>query len=376
MIHLLKSRATHSAHLERWLGLEVTERISAGMRDWYGPPIAVAGVPGRVYAYPGGDFRGSIQTGRFANAYETFEHRLKRMWRRRQQWADKQLVQCNAGFSGLADLIAEAGRGKLQQYPFNKATGATNNQRGASLWGLGTTPAAGSPGAAAPGGTANTSASTGAIPLVNAASGDTTHFVDGFVIATDQLGSLLLYDRLFSVAKTMNSTATEAVTGVPTRYQSQTATDPDYIAGNFLFPEVTTAATGTAHNWTVCTYTDQAGAASTFPSFAGTTSPSNFTLDMDPFSWYAPLETGDVGVGALTQMQCSALVVVGAINFVIGHPIAWMPMPAIDLMCQSDGIYTAFNLARIFDNACLSFLDLFRNGGSNSYTGMLTTVSG
>ena len=54
----------------------------------------------------------------------------------------------------------------------------------------------------------------------------------------------------------MNSTATEAVTGVPTRYQSTTASAEDYI------PEITSASSSwrhralaaTAHNWTTCTY--------------------------------------------------------------------------------------------------------------------------
>ena len=41
--------------------------------------------------------------------------------------------------------------------------------------------------------------------------------------------ALLLYDRLFSVAKTMNSTAVEAVSGTFTRYQSAVATDASCV---------------------------------------------------------------------------------------------------------------------------------------------------
>jgi hypothetical protein len=43
--------ATHAGQLERWLGRETVEQLSASMRDWYGPPVALAGVPGKVFAH-------------------------------------------------------------------------------------------------------------------------------------------------------------------------------------------------------------------------------------------------------------------------------------------------------------------------------------
>ena len=39
---ILRNRHTHTARLERWLGAEQVETMSRSMRDWYGPPIAVA----------------------------------------------------------------------------------------------------------------------------------------------------------------------------------------------------------------------------------------------------------------------------------------------------------------------------------------------
>ena len=57
------ANSTHSGRLERWLGKDKLESLSASMADWYGPPIAVAGVPGSVFIHKGGDFRGEIRDG-------------------------------------------------------------------------------------------------------------------------------------------------------------------------------------------------------------------------------------------------------------------------------------------------------------------------
>jgi hypothetical protein len=303
--------------------------------------------------------------------------RLRRIWRNA---ARRQAFAFNTGFASLSDLIAEATAGKKQDLFFSKlgSTGvisATNQ-----LWQLGPMPALGAPGAGPPGGTAHNSGNTGALFFNNPSSPDTTHFVSGFVV-TSYVNTLLLYDRLFSVAKTINSTAAEAVTGVPTRYQNTTPGAQDSAEGNFLFmPVGLTAYANTPHNWTVCTYKDQAGAASTLPPLVGNpgaVATIIHRVDMLNNTWFAALATGDRGVQCLTQMQCSAAVATGLLDFVIGHPIAWMPVPIVNLVCIVDGINTAFNLTRIFDDACLSFLELTKPvANAATYNGSVTIVSG
>ena len=345
------------------------------MKNWYGPPIAVAGVPGNVWAHRGGDFSGPIRAGQFMNAVDFAVMRMKRAMRESSR---RQLYQYNAGFTSLSDLIAEATSGKRYAFQFQKvgATGvvAVTN----SLWGLGNQPAAGANASNAPGGDTTTSATTGAFAFTNPTGGDTQHFVVGYPTASVAGNTLLLYDRLFQVNKTMNSTATEAVTGVPSRYQSTTSTAADYIGGNFLFVEVGgTALFATAHNWTVCLYLDQGNASSTLPSLTGNSAAIVRRLDHPTSQWFAPLETGDVGIKALTQMQASAAVATGVINFVIGHPIAWMPCPIANIVCVADGINTSFNLVRIFDNAALAFLEVVKSAtGATTYTGQFETVAG
>lgn len=192
--------------------------------------------------------------------------------------------------------------------------------------------------------------------------------------------TLLLCDRLFSVAKTMNSTTTEAVTGVPTRYQSGTATAEDYIGGNFCYPETQgTTLANTAHNWTVCQYTDQdSNTAQNFVSTAGIASGTSSIrhIDLATYNWFLPLASGDTGVKALTQMQCSAAVATGVLSFVVAHPIAFMPHPIAALVCIVDGVNTAFNLTRIYDDACLYFIEMPKPATTaTTYSGRVQIVS-
>jgi len=260
--------SVHGTRLERWLGSAEVERISSAMRDWYGPPIPIARVPGRVMAMPGGDFSGKLSAGGFASLADLAAERYKRFLRRAVRTQRSTLF---TGFASLSDLIAEATAGKRREFPFQKAgatgvVGVTN-----SLWGLGNQPAAGVNASNAPGGDAPTDLTTGAFPFDNPSSPDTQHFVSGYPLASVAGNTLLLYDRIFQVNKTMNSTGTEAVTGVPTRYQSTTPGAEDYAGGNFLFVEIGgTALAATAHNWTACLYTDQDGnTGAALPSLTG-----------------------------------------------------------------------------------------------------------
>lgn len=367
---------THSDRLERWLGADKVAHVSQAMRDWYGPPIALHGVPGNVMAAKGGDFIGRIRAGSEASAIDRLAEIEVR--ERKRRWARMARAKRALGAIASYDEAIAAGFGSgRREFPFLKSgtTGvvaATN-----TLWFVGSQPAAGSNAGAAPSGTAWTDASTGAFAFDNPSSG-TQHFVFGNPIASVAANTLLLYDRLFSVTKTMNSTATEAVTGVPTRYQSTTAGADDSAEGNFLMIECRTALPATAHNWTTCLYEDQSGnTGATLPSVTGNSSNIINRLDQPASTWFCPLASGDTGISDLEQMQCSAAVASGAIDFTIGHPIAFMPCGIANFVCEKDGLTTSFNLARIFDDACLAFLEICKSATTaTTYTGTFVTLRG
>jgi hypothetical protein len=284
---------------------------------------------------------------------------------------------CNVGFASISDALLRASSGYSQQPggAINKVgpTGVVGVT--SSLHKLGPQPAAGVAAAAAPGGTAYVDTDTGGCQFTNPASG-TLHLVGADFSASVINNSLLVYDRIFGVAKTMASTATEAVSGVPTRYQSTTTTAADYIGGNFGFVEVgLTALAATAHNWTTCLYADQANASSTLPSLTGNSGAITHRLDHPVQQWFAPLASGDVGIKAWTQMQCSASVATGLINFVIGHPLGIMSFPVINSVLPFDWLTNRNQAPRVFDDAYISFLELMKPAtGTTTYTGVLYTT--
>ncbi len=374
MANLIANRSTNASKLERWLGKDEVEHLSSSMRTWHGKrPILVGGVPGAggVWVGRGGDFVGKIDGGDFVGlaerCVERFDHAVAKIAGRHRMH----------GFSSLSDLINEVSNfGKRKDFSFNKAgttavVGGTN-----SLWRVGAYPAAAALSSNAPTGNATDDATLGAFFFVNPTSPDTQHFVRADIMSSIAPRSILLYDRTFQVNKTMASTATEAVTGSPTRYQNTADDQPDSADGNFLMVEIQAALSNTAHNWTTCTYTDHNGNAATLPSLTGNASGIVNRLDHPLNQWFAPLAAGDNGIRTLTQMQCSASVT-GNVSFVIGHPIAWLPCVVTNMITIVDGINTAFNLTRIFDDACLAFLDVNTPATTAAtINGMFATASG
>jgi hypothetical protein len=373
-MHINKRRSTNASRLERYLGSEA-QRISDAARGWHGHDPILVGVPSvrGVRVGGDGDFVGEVDAGGFASILDRIAERTDRAIRK---LATRSMM--GAGFSSLSDLISEATTGgKGQMMTFQKAgtTGVVSASN--SLWRVGNQPAAGAAAAAAPGGDALTAATPGALPLRNAASGDTTHIVRADTVSSVAGNTLLLYDRLFQVSKTMSSTANETVSGEPTRYQSTTPSAADYAGNNFLFFECQAALSNTAHNWTA-QYTDQGGTATVeLPTLTGNASNIINRLDHPTASsWFAPLAAGDTGIRALTRMTCSASVT-GTIAAVIGRPLCFIPMPVANYMTVLDGINTAFNLERVFDSACLAFLEVNKPAtGATNYSGAVRLVAG
>lgn len=395
MHKLSRGRSTHADRLERWLGKDQVERISRQFGCFY-YPVALHGVPGNVHVMPGGDFAGEILAGQFASAADGAAAVLRKIRLRAEQQArrhkalatladlikadDRRMASIGA-FASVDAVIAAYTGGKGQQLNFAK-TGVASNAIGNSndLWTRAGQPVAGGAASAAPGGVAPTSATTGALGFKNLGAANSGHYLNWALSASVVNNSLLLYDRIFAVVKTMNSTATEAVTGVPTRYQSTTAGAADYIGGNFLFPaNPTTVLAATAHNWTTCLYTDDTNTTGvTLPSATGVSAcvVGGIDLAAGQSSWFMPLAAGDVGIKALTQMQASAAVATGTIDFVMGHPIAVNACPIANIACLDDGLYTALNLTSILDSACLSFIEMPKPATTaTTYSGIVRTVS-
>ncbi len=380
-------RSTNINRLERWLGPSAVENLARTMHGWYGPPIALADVPGEVYV-TNDDFVGYCKEGGFASVNDMAwdaAQRVLRLWNLKTRHN-----QLNVGFASLAAV--RTAHQIRRDLPFT--SGAFDGTTAAShcyvldfaaSGGVGMGGMVHSTGAtAAPGGRVPVGGSDAGFTLGAAPTGMAWYFGGAtFVAESGSINSpatpFLLYDRLFDVAKTMSNTTTEAVTGVPTRYQSTTTTDWDYIGGNFVFPYVSGATPlgGTAHSWTVCTYNNQANSGATLPSQAGVASMSTPIIDITagPQFWM-PLAAGDVGIKSLTQLQCSASVT-GTIDFVIGHPLAFLTSHVATILADSGGVTSAFNMVRIGDTACLQLLKCTNAiGGQTMISGNIMLLSG
>ena len=391
---------THSDKLERWLGKEQVERISQQAGGFY-YPIPLHGVPGNVRVMPGGDFTGEITVSgdketRYADVLKKIKAKAEAKIKQAKAFGtlidvikaeDKRIYSVGA-FASIDAVVAAVTGGKGQAMVYAK-TGVASNAIGNSndLWSRVGQPTAGAAGAAAPGGTVSTAATAGALGFLNLGTANTGHYLNWSLGASTINHSLMLYDRIFSVAAgaALTSGTSTAVTGVPTRYQNTAASALDYIGGNFAFPaNPTTVLAATAHNWVLGTgaagmiYLDQANATSNMPLATGVSAcvVGGVDLAAGQNSWFAPLAAGDVGIKALTNMQSSAAVATGTMDWVIGHPIAINICPIANIACLDDGLYTSLNLTSIFDNACLSFLELPKPATTaTTYSGLLRAVS-
>jgi len=327
-------RLTHADRLTRWLGREQVEHLASLQRGFLFP-IPLLNVPGHVFVYDG-DYYGEIVGG---------------------------------GFASLSDLISEATTGgKRQDFYFSKTATLSVLGANGSLWNVGTRPGAAGLPAARPGGAVPTNATTGAFGQSNAAGGDTLHITTAFAQGSAGPSTLLLYDRIFHAGTINHNTASaQTITGVPTRYA--TTTSP----GNFAFLEVTTVLPNTAHTITM-QYTDQDGnTAENAPAIAGVNSAAVTRIDHTPY--HIPLNAGDTGLRTCTQITISAGAS-GVSNFVMGHPLAFIPCPVANNMVVLDGINSAFNLVQILDGACLALLELKGVATATTYNGSLIMVSG
>lgn len=366
---------THSQRLERWLGADAVESMSKGMANWYGPPIPIYNVPGRVYAMKGGDFCGSIKGGFFGSLADFTEERVKGILRRA---ARRQSSTLHTGFSSLSDLISEATTGGKSQFlQFTKAGTAGVVGRSNSLFNVGSWPVASGVGGTTGTGRACTRTTQGALAFTNASGSDTLHVTT--ITAQGSVGTqmLLLYDRLWDMTHTMTVDPRSCdAANPPTRYQTAAL-----APGNFFSGEVTTVLPAATPTITL-DYVDQDG--NNVTGSALSTIASAAAVNTVPFTapnWFYPLASTDTGLRSLQNsanaINLSAAMASGVVSWFIGHPLSFIPMPTANQPVLIDGINSAFNLTRIYDDACLSFMELFKGATTaTNWWGSIHAVSG
>jgi hypothetical protein len=342
-------------------------------KGWPGPPVALAGVPGNVYVrggVDGGDFVGPLAGGGFANLIDFAEQRQRRILRNFMERQRRTLH----GFSSLSDLISEATTGgKSQMLLYSKVpTTDTTAGNAMSCGNFGTLPVARGVGGASGTGVKCVRSTAGALGQANAAGGDTLHLTTWTGLAS-AISSLMLADRLWDMDYNHATATTTAVDSAnrPDRYQTAAL-----APGNFITSEITTQP-ATAHTMTI-TYVDQDGNAA--EAAAGYTDSLGVAgrCDTPAGTWFTTLNSPDTGARYLTHVDQNTITsVTGHSTWMILHPIAMMPFPVANVPFVMDGINSAFNLQRIYDDAYLMFYTpAVVSAATITHSGMIQLVSG
>jgi len=366
----------HAGRLERWLGVEAVTRISDSMRHWHGREGIPLQIPrSRVWAMPGGDFQGQLEVGRFASFRDFALERVKRAIRIASR---RHLATAHTGFASLSDLISEATTGGKQQAVWLHKTGLifTPTNMCASLWKGAGKPQPGGTTTAIPGGEAPTNATVGGFLQTNAVGLDTLHIVSALLQCNTTSQTILVYDRLFHAGSVLHTTtANQAITGVPTRYNLQTSS-----INNFCFLELTTGNGATAQNVTL-TFTDNFEQVGAGNACVITPSMAAGAIPLAGSSWFYPLNRApdDYGLINVTNVAFSASNVAGVSTLVIGHPLVFLTtFQTAGVPLFFGGIDGLFNLVRVQDYACLAMLELrsVASAAVPTYTGQVVMVSG
>lgn len=363
----------HAQRLERFLGAELLAQTSGPMQRWPvgAPAIPIVGTSVRVRA--GGEFVGALRGGSFASLADFAVDRARGASRRAMR---RQLSRTHAGFASLSDLISEATTGgKSQQLLFQKAaTTATTVGNAFVARNVGALPGARGTGGTSGTGVKCTSATTGALKFADPTGGDTSHLTT-VTIQASAVSSLLLFDCLWDMTYNHASSTSTAIDSAnrPDRYQTA-----GLAPGNFISGEITTALSATAHTLTV-TYVDDAG--NTAEAAAAYAAPVSAVAGRTPTvagQWFVPLNSGDTGARYLTNIAQSTITsVTGVTTWFVGHPLVFVPVPVANVPFIYDGINTAFNLERVYDAACLSFMTpAIAATGNITYNGLVRLVQG
>jgi len=327
---------THEGRAARWLGEECYQQIlaaSAGLRY----PIPIANIPGDIYAYDGRLY-GTIRGG---------------------------------DFTSLSDIIYSATKmGKRQSLEFYKTGILAAAQATESLWRDGVLPSTGGDPPGIPAGITCGRTSQGALKQADPTCTDTLRIVSMTTWATSAPNTLILYDRLWHAGGiSLSVVTTYSVTGQPSRYTGADA------KGNVAFVEVTTSLTaGYGHYWTV-TYVGDNGNTYTVNA-NGIMGAVATQIDNTPL-WYAPLNTNSYGVQYITSLTLNGAVPSGTVNWVIGHPLVFIPQPGNNYHpIVVDLVNTFGGLVKILTNAALAFISLRGQGNATTYAGQVVMVSG
>ena len=274
-------------------------------------------------------------------------------------------------FTTVDQIIAALAAGNGQKWPFTKTLPSTTAAgTWHTLWAATGMPSAGgNTTAGKANGAVCTSATAGAMPYTNAASGS-MNLLSGAAgpTAAAGVGTLLVYDRI-AHCNIAHNEATGSFAGMSATSRLG-ATE-----GAQIWLEVTTALSA-ASNTIAFGYTNQAGISSrTTPTFA-TVASSIVGRNPVASTLFLPLQSGDTGVRSLDTVASLTGTATGNMNVVLARPLLALPMTTAGILTQRDTVTELYQMPKLYDASCISFLFLPNAAGTPTWTGELQYAFG
>lgn len=275
------------------------------------------------------------------------------------------------GFSSYDDLVTEMtsyGKRWTATYQKNHGSASVANNW-FDLWPVAGYPAAGTYAGAAFTAVQFDATVAGGIDNGGSESTDTKHLIGLSGSVVSNTGTLMLYDRVLTYeACTLNANANQAMTNSLTIQRYNGNTD----GGLKIITTCQTTLGSTASNMTQLQYTDDAGNAtqtmpqSPVPAIAVSVNAPSTSLGarvVSPItaaatiSWgpFMPLLAGDLGVQLIKNFTTSAANS-GSLCFILGRPLAILPIVNPGYMHMIDCVQQTMNLVKIWDGAYLSMM--------------------
>src|SRR5579862_3501553 len=104
-----RNPSSHSQRLGRWAGEACLEEVSKSMKGWYGPPILLAGYPGKIMATGDGDFIGAVEGGAEACARQRLRDLAQRQRRARFAQLGRSKRALGASIGPIAQVLLDVG---------------------------------------------------------------------------------------------------------------------------------------------------------------------------------------------------------------------------------------------------------------------------
>jgi hypothetical protein len=256
-----------------------------------------------------------------------------------------------AGFATYDDIISAISvNGRAEYREFLKGSMTTVAGNVYSRWQASGSPAAGTFGTSGTGRVIDNTFAA-AIPFASATGGRFKHLLSAGLGSTVSLGTVLIYDRV--VEYPFTGTTTSATFGTQPTPPARDLAGTTNGDGFMMFLE-SYSATATAAVTVTPTYTNSAGTGSRTNAFTSIATAALAGCIANPIGqMFLQLASGDVGVRTIQSYTLSASLLAANMAFVLGRPLAWVPLMGSNSYVERDLVLQLANLPRLYDGTAM-----------------------